>query len=101
MTRQLTRTALSRVATLLVPLLAIDLFTVAKNLGWLSPLGITSESQVSQVVRAIERTQEVSLLSLDIQGARQENRSAMVFRKTAPGPEGRSSSRQPRRVAGH
>lgn len=81
MTRQLTRLGL----TLLAFLLAIGLFTAAKNLGWLSPLGISSGSHDSQVVRAIERTQEVSLLSLGIQGIKQENRTAKVFGKSVPG----------------
>lgn len=85
MTRQLTKTALSLLAVLLVFLLAIGLFAAAKNLGWLSPIGITSESHDSQVVRAIERTQEVSLLSLGIQGIKQENRSAEIFGKRVPG----------------
>lgn len=81
MTRQLTKLAL----TFLAFVLAIGAFLGAKNLGWLSPIGITSESSDSQVVRAIERTQEVSLLSLGIQGIKQENRSAKVFGKTVPG----------------
>lgn len=85
MTRQLSRLALKLLAVFLVSLLAIGLFNAAKNLGWLSPIGIASESHDSQVVRAIERTQEVSLLSLGIQGIKQENRSAKVFGKSVPG----------------
>ena len=32
-----------------------------KNADWLAPFGIESESHDSQVIRATERTQEVSL----------------------------------------
>jgi len=65
--------------------LALGLFTVAKNQGWLSPLGVESESHDSQVIQAIRRTQEVSLLSLGIQGITEEHRSAEVFGKSVPG----------------
>lgn len=70
---------------LLVFLLAIGLFTVAKNLGWLSPFDIPSESHDSQVIHAIERTEEVSLLSLGIQGITDEKRNAEIFGKSLPG----------------
>ena len=85
MTRRSTRSALRFLSLLLAFLLAIGVFTVVKNLGWLSPLGINSESQDSQVINAIERTQEVSLLSLGIQGIKEESRSAEVWGKSIPG----------------
>ena len=85
MTRQLTSSALRLLSLLLAFLLAIGLFTVARNLGWLSPLGIESESHDSQVVHAIERTEEVSLLSLGIQGINEEDRNAKIFGKSVPG----------------
>ena len=67
--------------------LALGVFAVAKDRGWLSPLGIESESHDSQVIQAIKRTQEVSLLSLGIQGITQEERSAKIFGKSVPGTE--------------
>ena len=85
MTRQLIRSALRFLPLLLAFLLAIGGFTVLKDLGWLSPLGIESESHDSQVIYAIERTQEVSLLSLGIQGIKEEDRSAEIFGKSVPG----------------
>ena len=85
MTRRLTRSALRLLSLLLAFLLAIGVFTVVKNLGWLSPLGIESESHDSQVIQAIERTQEVSLVSLGIQGIKEEDGSAQIFGKSIPG----------------
>lgn len=70
---------------LLTFLLALGGFTVVKNLGWLSPLGITSESHDSQVIYAIERTQEVSLLSLGVQGIKEEDQSTEIFGRSIPG----------------
>lgn len=66
-------------------LLAIGAFTVVKGQGWLSPLGIASESSDSQVIRAVERTQEVALLSLAVQGIKDEKQSAEAFGKSIPG----------------
>jgi hypothetical protein len=66
-------------------LLAIGIFTVVKNQGWLSPFGVLSESHDSQVIRAIERTQEVSLVSLDVPGIREKSDSAKLFGKSIPG----------------
>lgn len=61
------------------------LFVVARGAGWLSPFGLQSESHDSQVVQAIERTQEVSLLSLGVQGLKDERRSSTIFGKNVPG----------------
>ena len=66
-------------------LLAIVGFTGLKNAGLLSPFGIESESSDSQVVQSIKRTEEVSLLALDIQGIRSEERCSTVFGKCVPG----------------
>jgi hypothetical protein len=85
MTRRLTKSALRLLSLLLAFLLAIGGFTVVKNQGLLSPFGIESQSHDSQVIHAIERTQEVSLLSLGIQGIKQEKRSAKVWGKSIPG----------------
>jgi hypothetical protein len=65
--------------------LGIGAFTFAKNLGWLSPFGIKSESSDSQIIQSIERTQEVSLLALGIQGIKQTDRCAEAFGKCIPG----------------
>lgn len=85
MTRRLTKAALRLLSLLLTFLLAIGGFTIAKDLGWLTPLGINSESHDSQVIHAIERTQEVSLLSLHVQGIKDEDQSAEIFGKSIPG----------------
>jgi hypothetical protein len=85
MTRPLTKSVLRLVTSLLAFLLAIGVFTIVKNQGWLSPFGINSESHDSQVIRAIERTQEVSLLSLSIQGIKDEEQSRKIFGKSIPG----------------
>lgn len=85
MTSRLTKFALRFLSLLLVLILAIGGFTVAKNQGWLSPIGIDSESRDSQVIYAIERTQEVSLLSLIIQGIKSEEQNAEVFGTSIPG----------------
>jgi hypothetical protein len=85
MTQRLTRSALRLLSLPLAFLLAIGVFTVVKNQGWLSPLGIKSESHDSQVIRAIERTQEVSLLSLGIQGIKEKDQSRRIFGTSIPG----------------
>jgi hypothetical protein len=85
MTRRLTRSALRLLSLLFAFMLAIGVFTVVKDLGWLSPLGIDSESRDSQVIDAIQRTQEVSLLSLGVQGIKEEDRRAEVFGTSIPG----------------
>jgi hypothetical protein len=85
MTRQLTRSALRLLSLLLAFLLAIGGFTAVKDLGLLSPLGIESEGHDSQVIHAIERTQEVSLLSLHIQGIKDKDKSREIFGKSIPG----------------
>lgn len=66
-------------------LLAIVAFVVARDQGWLSPIGIDSSTQDSQVIQAIERTQEVSLMSLGIQGILQKEQNSTVFGQSIPG----------------
>lgn len=55
------------------------------NLELLSPFGITSTSHDTQVIRALERTQEVSLISLGVQGIKEETANASVLGKSIPG----------------
>jgi hypothetical protein len=85
MMRSLTRPASRILSLLLAFILAIGVFSIAKNLDWLSPFGIRSESHDSQVIRAIERTQEVSLVSLGIQGIKEKDQSGTIFGKKIPG----------------
>ena len=85
MTSRLTRSALRLLSLFLAFLLGIGAFAVVRDLGWLSPFGIQSESHDSQVIHAIERTQEVSLLSLGIQGITEEDKCAEAFGKCIPG----------------
>lgn len=79
------RRLIHAVAYLLVLVMVLVGFTVAKDRGWLSALGIDSESHDSQVVQAIERTQEVSLLSLSVQGIKEERRNSTIFGHKVPG----------------
>ncbi|SEC11330.1 hypothetical protein SAMN04489844_1704 [Nocardioides exalbidus] len=58
---------------------------VAAKVGLLSPLGISSESKDSQVITAVTRTQEVSLLSLGVQGIKSEKRNSEAFGFSVPG----------------
>ncbi|GAB2773353.1 hypothetical protein GCM10027039_38320 [Terrabacter koreensis] len=66
-------------------LVALGIFSIVQAKGWLTPLGIGSSSNDSQVVQAIERTQEVSLLRLGIQGIKEERRNREIFGQTVPG----------------
>jgi hypothetical protein len=84
MTRRLSGVALRLLTLLLTLLLAIGLFSAAKGQGWLSPFGIVSEGDDSQVVQAIERTQEVSLLKLSVQGISDRRESGTIFGQTIP-----------------
>ncbi|GAA4403045.1 hypothetical protein GCM10023168_14200 [Fodinibacter luteus] len=59
-------------AVAVAALLAVTGFTVAKDKGLLSPFGIDSEGQDTQVIQAVTRTQEVSLLRLAVEGINQE-----------------------------
>lgn len=68
-----------------VLVVAVGALAVSVVQGWLSPFGIGSESKDSQVITAIERTQEVSLLSLAVQGLRSEKRDREVFGRSVPG----------------
>jgi hypothetical protein len=85
MTRRLTGLALRFLGLALAFLLAVGGFAIVKGQGWLSPFGVESDSQDSQVIRAIERTQEVSLVSLAVQGIKQTSDSAKLFGKSVPG----------------
>ena len=85
MTRQGPRLSLRLLTLFLVFAIAIGVFTIVKNQGWLSVVGIKSESHDSQVIQAIERTQEVSLLRLGIQGIKEKDQSAEIFGKSIPG----------------
>ena len=85
MSQQLSRHAARALALVLAFLVALGIFSVIRSQGWLSPLGIGSSSSDSQVVQALERTQEVSLLGLGIQGIKEENRDREVFGKSIPG----------------
>lgn len=85
MPSQVVTTAKRALSLIVAFALGIGAFTFAKNLGWLSPLGIQSESSDSQVIQSIERTEEVSLLALGIQGIKQTDRCSEAFGKCIPG----------------
>ena len=79
MTRRASRSALRLLSVALAVVVAVVAFSVVKNLGWLTPFGIKSESHDTQVITAIKRTQEVSLVSLRIQGIKEEDKNRTVF----------------------
>ena len=85
MTRRLTRTVPTVLTLLLTFALGIAAFAFVTHLGWSDVFGTRSESHESQVIRAVERTQEVSLASLGIQGITEKEKSAEVFGHSVPG----------------
>lgn len=85
MARSITRWLFRVVALAITVAVTVAAIAVGVRLGWLDAFGVKSESHDSQVIRAVERTQEVSLLSLSVQGIREEKRSREVFGKSIPG----------------
>lgn len=85
MTRPLIRSATRLLSLFLAFALGIGAFAVVRDLGWLSPFGIGTETNDSQVITAVKRTQEVSLVSLSIQGLMEENKCSEVLGKCVPG----------------
>lgn len=85
MTRQLAGWALRFLSVLIAFILAIGAVMALRNLDLLSPFGIRSDSHDSQVIRAVQRTQEVSLLSLGIQGIREKHQSRTFLGRSIPG----------------
>lgn len=82
MNRRLIRAALP---VLLTSIVLLGGGFVAANLGLLSPFGIGSARNDSQVINAVERTQEVSLVSLGIQGIIDEEKCREVLGTCVPG----------------
>ena len=68
-----------------VVLLSVAGFAFVREQGLLSPFGINSERQDTQVVQAVQRTQEVSLLKLVIQGITSEKVDRELFGQSIPG----------------
>ena len=66
-------------------LLVFGAFMFAKQQGWLSPFGVGSSTHDSQVIQAMTRTQEVSLMSLGIQGILEKEQDREVFGASIPG----------------
>lgn len=85
MTSRVASTAKRALSLFIAFVVGLGAFLLATNLGWLSPFGIGEKSADSQVVTAIERTQEVSLLALGIQGIKQTDRCSEAFGKCIPG----------------
>ena len=80
------KTLLGKFVTLvLVSVLAVGVVLGAGRLGWLEVFGIESESRDTQVIKSIERTQEVSLLSLAVQGIKEKKESGKVAGWGIPG----------------
>jgi len=85
MTGRLIKSVVGLIALVLVAVVAITGFTLMRNAGLLASIGIESESHDSQVIQAIQRTQEVSLVSLGIQGIREKDQKGHVFGFGVPG----------------
>lgn len=73
-----------------VPLIILGMVAVGalwglQRLGLTSVFGTQSETHDSQVIRAVARTQEVSLLRLAVQGITEEDKNREVFGQSIPG----------------
>lgn len=79
------RTAQTFLAVAVLVALALALGAMAATRGWLTPFGIGEDGSDQQVVTAVQRTQEVSLLSLGVQGIKEESRDREVFGRSVPG----------------
>lgn len=79
MTRPSISSAMRLLSLVVAFVIAIGGFTMVKNLGWLSPFGINSRSHDSQVIHALERTQEVALVGLGIEGIKEEEQDGEIF----------------------
>ena len=85
MAQSVTRWAIRLVVLFAAILLAVAGFTMVKDKGLLSLFGIDSEGEDTQVIQAVTRTQEVSLLSLAVQGLSQQKENADVLGIDVPG----------------
>lgn len=85
MTNPVSRWGVRLFSLLVMCLAAVVLFNVVLAAGWLSPFGLRSESHDTQVIQAIKRTQEVSLLSLAVQGITDKEQNSTVFGHDVPG----------------
>lgn len=85
MTRRLPGVALKITGLLVIFLIALVVFSGARGMGWLAPLGITTESNDSQVITAVERTEDVSLVSLGIQGLMDKSQNTDIAGWPIPG----------------
>lgn len=72
---------------LAVVLLGAGVFVGPRLATMMSPFGVSSETVDTQVIHAIERTEEVSLLSLGIQGIEKRAESSKFFGMDVPGSE--------------
>ncbi|KGN29775.1 hypothetical protein N802_11370 [Knoellia sinensis KCTC 19936] len=85
MIRSFAKLAVGLLGLFFVALVALGGFAFAREQEWLSPLGLESSSRDSQVIQSIERTEEVSLLSLGVQGIKDYDQNRELFGKTIPG----------------
>ncbi|HHW83109.1 MAG TPA: hypothetical protein GX743_04735 [Actinomycetales bacterium] len=73
------------VLALVLGLVAGGVVGLSGALQGLNPFGTVEESSSSRVIEAIEREEEVVLLSLGIQGLEQENVASTLFGNRVPG----------------
>ena len=85
MAQSLGRWAVRLAALFVVVFVSVAGFAFVREQGLLSPFGINSERQDTQVVQAVQRTQEVSLLKLVIQGIASEKADRELFGQSIPG----------------
>lgn len=84
MGRLLGRAVSLLLSLVLVVVLALAALVLAVRLGF-SPFGVGSESHDSQVMRAVQRTQEVSLLRMRIDGITESKQERKFFGASVPG----------------
>lgn len=84
MTNPVSKWAIRFFSLLAVFVAAVVALTLVMAAGW-SPFGLRSETHDTQVIQAIKRTQEVSLLSLGIQGIASKEQNRTVFGHDVPG----------------
>lgn len=86
------RSSFKKVLRWLIPLMVVFLFGgvflgVKASQMFSSPVGATSQYHNTQVINAVTRTEEVSLLSLGIQGIAEKTGKTTVFGVEVPGSE--------------
>ena len=86
MVQLVTRWAIRLVVVIAAVVVALAGFTMVKDKGLLSPFGINSEGQDTQVIQAVQRVQEVALLAVHIEDRREVDVEPIAREALAGGP---------------